>query len=149
MSWLYFWIAGRLFGGNRVSSLVELQGLDVPELGALGYIPDDSKLAETRVPVQRPVEPRPAARPPMGGKRFTVVIEGADSAQVMKTWSELCGLNDASRTPDFFAVYPFMTTVRACRFSFRGGEPETMRLHLQRLFREKLAKQSVQARLEN
>ena len=120
-SWLYFWAAGRLLGGNRVSPMVELQGLDVPELGALGYIPEDPKLVETRIPVQRPAEPRPARRPPAGGKRFTVVIEGAESAELMRVWSNLCGLTDAPPPPEFAAVYPFMTTVRDRRLQLSRG----------------------------
>jgi len=148
MSWLYFWAAGRLLGGNRVSPMVELQGLDVPELGALGYIPEDAKLPETRIPVHHTAEPRPAQSPPVHGKRFTVAIEGVEEDELMRVWSNLCGLTDAPSPTDFTAVYPIMTTVRDRRFSFRGGEPEEVRVVLERLFRDQLKNRLVQARLD-
>jgi Amt family ammonium transporter len=34
---LLFWITGKLVGGNRVSAETEIAGLDMPEMGALGY----------------------------------------------------------------------------------------------------------------
>jgi ammonium transporter, Amt family len=41
-SLLMFWLLDR-FVGNRVSAATELQGLDIPELGVLGYVTDDPK----------------------------------------------------------------------------------------------------------
>jgi Amt family ammonium transporter len=39
MSYLFFWLYKRLFG-LRVSPETELKGLDIPEMGGLGYNPD-------------------------------------------------------------------------------------------------------------
>jgi Amt family ammonium transporter len=44
-----FWIVGKLVGGNRVSAEVEIQGLDIPEMGAEGY-PDFLKPEEAPAP---------------------------------------------------------------------------------------------------
>ena len=48
--------------GNRVSPEVELQGLDVPEMGVAGYIEEDPKVPEGHVS-RPPAEPRPAMAP--------------------------------------------------------------------------------------
>jgi Amt family ammonium transporter len=32
-----FWVVGKVLGSNRVSAEVEIAGLDMPEMGALGY----------------------------------------------------------------------------------------------------------------
>jgi Amt family ammonium transporter len=37
MGGILFWITGLLVGGNRVSAKVEIAGLDIPEMGAMGY----------------------------------------------------------------------------------------------------------------
>ncbi|HEX4123104.1 MAG TPA: ammonium transporter [Tepidisphaeraceae bacterium] len=33
----FFWLTGKLVGGNRVSAKIEIAGLDMPEMGAMGY----------------------------------------------------------------------------------------------------------------
>ena len=45
VAYVFFWIVEKLIG-NRVSPEVELQGLDIPEMGVLGYINDDPKTPE-------------------------------------------------------------------------------------------------------
>ncbi|MBV9124465.1 MAG: ammonium transporter [Planctomycetes bacterium] len=143
----FFWVLGRLVG-NRVSAQVELQGLDVPELGALGYILFDPKVPESRVIIHYPAEPRPASVPPNGGKRFDVLIEGAEVTVLTKTWSDLCQIGDRSPPVEFKAVYPYMTTMQGNRFRFRGGDPQAIRTNLEKLFQERITGSPVRARLE-
>jgi Amt family ammonium transporter len=119
----------------RVPAEDELVGLDVSEMGLIAYsgfqIHDPT---EDRYAAQ---EPRPAALPPDGMKRFVVVVEGASSGDLMHKWSELCQPS-ASMPTAFGAVYPFMTTVEGNRFCFRGGNPHTIRDSLESLFKERL-----------
>ena len=56
---------------------------------------------------------------------------------VMHAWSELCKTGPRPPSPEFTAVYPFMTTVQGNRFRFRGGDPAAMKDNLQRLFRSR------------
>ncbi len=37
LTWIVFKVVGMIVGGNRVSQEVEIQGLDIPEMGVLGY----------------------------------------------------------------------------------------------------------------
>ena len=59
---LIFLLVVRRFVGLRVIPMVELQGLDVPELGTLGYLIEDAQSPENRY---RAIDPRrqPAAGP--------------------------------------------------------------------------------------
>ncbi len=47
-AYAFFWVIEKLIG-NRVKPAVELQGLDVPEMGVLGYINEDPKTPEGHV----------------------------------------------------------------------------------------------------
>ena len=113
--------------------MVELQGLDVPELGTLGYLIEDAQTPENRY---RAIDPRAASQPPDLGKTFTVRVDGIDQGLMRKIWSDHCQIGDRPAVAEFKAVYPYMTTVRDNRFRFRGGDPETMRASLERLFQE-------------
>jgi Amt family ammonium transporter len=143
----FFWVVGKLIG-NRVSPQVEVQGLDVPELGAVGYITLDPKLSEGRVVIQVPAEPRPASVPPNGAKRFTVLVEGVDLDLLMQVWSGLCQRGERPPPAEFRAVYPFMTTVQGNRFRFRGGDPQSITANLERLLRQRTQGQAVRVRVE-
>jgi ammonium transporter, Amt family len=46
VSLLAFAVIGRTMG-NRVSALTEVQGLDVPEMGVLGYVPEETYAVQT------------------------------------------------------------------------------------------------------
>jgi len=140
-----FLLLVRRFAGLRVIPIVEMQGLDVPELGTVGYLVEDEKFAENRY---RYVDPRPANVPPNLGKVFTVRVEGIDPELMRRIWSDHCQIGDRPPTDDFKAVYPYMTTVTDNRFRFRGGEPEAVRLSLERLFKEGAWGSPVQARVE-
>jgi Amt family ammonium transporter len=144
----FFWAVGRLVG-NRVSAQSELLGLDVPELGALGYIMQDPKVPESRIYVFQPAEPRAARVPPNGGKRFAILVEGVEADVLAETWSDLCRTTGSGPPPaEFRAVYPFMTTLQGTRFAFRGGNPLTIRSSLERLLQDQLKGRPVRVRLE-
>jgi len=70
----FFWLIGRLVG-NRVSAQTEFVGLDVPELGALGYVNQDPKVPESRVVMSLPAEPRPAVAPIRLASAITCGVE--------------------------------------------------------------------------
>ncbi len=142
---LAFLMTVRRFVGLRVIAVVELEGLDVPELGTVGYHEEDAKFQDSRY---RYVDPRPASLPPNLGKVFTVRVEGIDPVLMRKIWSDHCQIGNRQPTADFKAVYPYMTTVTDNRFRFRGGDPETIRASLERLFKEGAWGSPVQAHVE-
>jgi len=121
----------------------EVEGLDRTEHGEVGF---DLGLAMESVSAHAALEPRAAVVPPLGKGRFQVVVEGAQNGDLIHAWSEMCQPT-GSCPPEFKAVYPYVTTVQGNRFQFRGGDRETMKDNLQRLFQERL-KRPVKARLE-
>ncbi len=145
---IFFAIVGRLVG-NRVGPTTELQGLDVPELGVVGYFNEDPAAAKGST--SRPTaEPRAAVAPPsLGENRFSIVIEGTDAATVKAIWNELCQPSDRPSDPDFVAVYPLMTLIKGNRFRFRGGQPEDVRGRMERLIAKRLPEKQIRARIES
>jgi hypothetical protein len=122
----------------------ENEGLDQAEHGEAGF---DFGPTMEMVPEQPPHEPKPASMPPDGYKRFSVVVEGISNGDLMHAWSDLCQTGVA-HPPEFLAVYPNMTTVQGNRFRFRGGNPDTMRENLERLFQTRLAGAPIRARVD-
>jgi Amt family ammonium transporter len=123
----------------------ENEGLDRSQHGEVGF---DLGLAYEQVPETPPVEPRAAMVPPNGHGRFTVIVDGTNSRDLMHSWSEMCQSGPLPPPPEFRAVYPFVTTVRGNRFHFRGGDPAAMSENLTHLFENRLTGQKVQARVE-
>src|SRR5262249_41787506 len=123
----------------------ETEGLDRTEHGEVGF---DLGPALESAPLTSAGEPRPAHVPPDGMKRFTVVVEGAKNGDLLHAWSSLCQPGPKPPSPEFKAIYPYLTTVQGNRFRFRGGDPKEMRDNLQRLFRNTLDG-PVQAHVEN
>lgn len=122
--------------GNRVSPEVELAGLDIPEMGILGYINDDPKSPEGHLTTSG-ADPRPAKAPP-GGKRFVVVVEGVTNGELVTAWADMCQPGKAPDPKVFKDVYANMTTVQGNRFVFRGGDAEAMKAGLQKLLQGKV-----------
>jgi Amt family ammonium transporter len=120
----------------RLSAEAEGDGLDVTQHGEVGF--DLTGGVPEEVPELRLPEPRAASVPPDGQQRFTVVIEAADQAELIKAWSSFCQAG-VEPSPDFRAVYPYVTTVQGNRFRFRGGDRYQMRGHLIRLFQDKIS----------
>jgi Amt family ammonium transporter len=146
-SWVFFRIVG-VFVGNRVGPTSELQGLDVPELGVVGYFNEDPAAAKGSTS-RAFAEPRAAAAPPPASEnRFSIVIEGTDAASVKAIWNELCQPSDRPSDPDFVAVYPLMTLIKGNRFRFRGGEPDDVRSRMERLVIKRLPEKAIRARIE-
>ena len=144
-SWIFFRIIGG-FVGNRVGPTTELQGLDVPELGVVGYFNEDPAAAKGSTS-RAFAEPRAAVVPPPASEnRFSIVIEGTDAATVKAIWNELCQPSDRPSDPDFVAVYPLMTLIKGNRFRFRGGQPDDVRSRMERLVSKRLPEKAIRAR---
>jgi len=129
--------------GFATSPQAEVEGLDRTEHGETGF---DFGLA-MESPSMAGAEPRAATAPPsVKGSRFAVLVEGAPSSDLVHTWADLCR-PDAKTTPEFKALYPYVTTVEGNRFTFRGGDQELMRNQLERLIESRLNK-DVKTRVE-
>ena len=139
-AYLLFWLLDRLIG-NRVSMTTELQGLDIPELGVLGYVTDDPKPMTRSQPVV--AEPRPAVAPKPGASQFSIVVEGVDVPTLQAVWSSLCQPTDQPPEPDFLAIYPQFTTLKGNQFRFREGSPEEMRMRLERLLKNRFPERTI------
>lgn len=129
--------------GIRVSEEVEVQGLDITEMGMEAY--NGFQVADPTEYTVLTLEPRAAKMPPEG-KRFSVVIEGTENGDLRHAWSELCTPKEKV-SEDFKAIYPHLTVMEGNRFRFRSGEPEAVRTHLETLLRGSLNK-PVEARVE-
>jgi ammonium transporter len=123
----------------------EGEGLDRCEHGEVGF---DLGPALESATERAPQEPRSAAVPPDGLKRFTVVVDGAKNGELIHAWSNLCQAGPKPPAPEFRAVYPYATTVQGNRFRFRGGDPSLMRENLERLFRDNLSGAAIRAYVE-
>ena len=118
--------------GFCLDARCENEGLDRSEHGEVGF---DLGPTMDLVPEAPMHEPRAATVPPNGAKRFTVIVEGVNNGDLIHVWSDLCQSGSRPPSPDFTAVYPYMTTVQGNRFRFRGGDPDVMKESMQRLFR--------------
>jgi ammonium transporter len=137
-----------LVWGFCLEPRAEGEGLDRSEHGEVGF---DLGPALEAVPEHAPHEPRAADVPPDGKKRFTVVVEGADTDDLIHTWSELCQARATPPSPEFRAVYPYLTTVQNNRFRFRGGDANSIRANLERLLKDSLKSKGapIQAHTED
>jgi ammonium transporter len=122
--------------GFMASEAEENDGLDRTEHGETGF---DFGYGYSVVPAQESAEPRPAIVPPFGSGRFKILVEGINNGDLMHAWSELCQPT-SNPSPEFKAIYPFVTTVQGNRFQFRGGDQEQMKQNLLRLFEKSLQK---------
>jgi ammonium transporter, Amt family len=123
--------------GNRVSREVELQGLDIHEMGAPGYFSTDADMPETHRPAAVPLKPvvKPAAD---GRRRFTLAVEGIAPEKIATVWSELCQPTAEKPSPEFRALYAKMTTFQGNRFRFMDGNPAETADRLTRVLRSKV-----------
>jgi Ammonium Transporter Family len=122
----------------------EIEGLDRAQHGEVGF---DTNSVLEMVLEHRWSGPG-AADVGTDGKRFTVVLEGADPRKLSKTWSGLCKVGATPPSPAFLAVYPYLTTVQGNRFHFRGGNPGQISDNLQALLRESAKAPALTARVE-
>jgi ammonium transporter len=124
----------------------ETEGLDRTEHGEVGF---DLGPALEIAPAAAAAEPRAARVPPNSQKRFSVVVDGVKNGDLMHAWSQLCQPGPKPPSPDFQAIYPNVTTVQGNRFRFRGGDPDEMRQHMQRLFQDALSNGPVKTHVEH
>ncbi len=123
-----------LCGGFCLDARAENEGLDRVAHGEVAF--DLGPALDVPVDHTPHHEPRPALVPPNGQKRFTVVVDGVPTEQLINIWSQLCQTGAAPPSTEFLTVYPFVTTVQGNRFRFRGGDPTVMKESLQRLFQQ-------------
>jgi ammonium transporter, Amt family len=116
-------------GNFKTDEKGEADGLDRTEHGEVGF--DFSSATESVTVVS--AEPR-AASAPKGNGRYEVTLSGADPAELMKVWSDLCQPTDGAADADFLAVYPHVTTIRGTTFRCRGGDPAATAKRLEKLF---------------
>jgi Amt family ammonium transporter len=121
-----------LIVGLRVKAEDEIAGLDIPEMGVLGYINDDPKTPEGHLS-SAGAEPRAAVLPRDGKKRFTVVLDGLPADKIAAVWSEMCQPKNKP-TKEFLEVYPKMTSLVGNRFRFADGDPEKLGASLAKIF---------------
>jgi hypothetical protein len=126
---------------------VELQGLDVPEMGVQGYINEDPKTPEGHL-THALAEPRPAAVPNDGLPRYSLVVEGLAPDKLATIWANLCKPSKEAPSKEFLLVYPHMTTVKGNRFRFRGGDPKLVREGLASLLVEEVNGEPVKVHVE-
>ena len=116
-----FWVLEKVIG-NRASAEAELQGLDIGEMGVLGYINEDPKVPEGHITYGGD-EPKAARVPPDGHKRFAIQVEGWPSDKLARAWSELCKPS-VHHTAEFIELYKSFTLLEGTRFRFISGNPE-------------------------
>lgn len=133
--------------GFCLEARAEVEGLDRSQHGEVGF--DLGPALEVSVAELAPHEPRAAAVPPNGQKRFTVVVEGADQGELIAAWSELCQTGLQPPLPQFRAVYPYLTTVSGNRFRFRGGDAKVLSESLRTLLQNRLGRATIQTRVDS
>jgi Amt family ammonium transporter len=120
----------------------ENEGLDLAVHGEVGFDYGGGAALEEMPAAAVTPEPKAASAPPPGhnghSKRFTVVVEGAEPARMVHAWAELCKPGEKPPTEAFKAVYPYVTTVSGNRFRFRGGDPVSLRVELQKVLADAL-----------
>jgi Amt family ammonium transporter len=135
-----------LVWGFTLDAKSENEGLDRSAHGEVGF---DLNPVEEAPVVAAPAEPKPAAVPPNGQRRFTVVVEGPKNGDLIHAWSALCQPGEKPPSAEFKAVYPYVTTVQGNRFRFRGGDPVVLRENLERLFQDTLDGTPIKTYIES
>jgi ammonium transporter len=132
--------------GFTLDAKSEGEGVDRSEHGEVGFDLGLAMEAAAEAPVP---EPRPAMIPPNGKRHFTIVVDGVPPRELLRAWSALCQTGAKPPSPEFKAVYPFVTTVQGNRFHFRGGDPVAMREAMKRLFENALDGASLHTHVED
>jgi Amt family ammonium transporter len=109
----------------------EIVGMDLSQHSERAY----GLVGGEAVVLVQSMEPRPADVPPVRRERFSVVLDGLDTATMTGHWRNLCQDRGDGTSEEFKAVYSNFSTVRGNRFRFRGGDPQRMRSNLETLFR--------------
>ena len=133
-----FFVIGKILGTNRVPAEVEIAGLDIPEVGVLGY--PEFVIQKEYTGVEN-VEPHAASIPADGRKRFALVVDGVSAGELAEAWSKLCTPTSAPTAPEFSKVYPKFTTMQGNRFKFKDGDPNEVKSALQTILKRVLPKE--------
>ncbi len=139
------WAALKFTVGIRVSKEEELEGLDIGEHGMEAYagFTMGGDVGVGSAAAQIGVAP---AYKSDGAQRFSVVVEGPATKDLITVWSDLCGKPAAAA--EFKSIYPYVTTVQGNKFRFRGGDPSTMVDGLKKIFSTASKGTPVTARVE-
>jgi ammonium transporter len=124
----------------------EADGLDQACHGEAGFDYGVSSMDEA---TNLTVTPKSAAAPPMGGKRFKVIVEGIEAKTLLAAWSKLCQASDQPASSAFKAVYPNFSTVSGNAFTFRSGDPVAMKTALTMLLEQAVPGSKVSAHVES
>ena len=111
----------------------ETSGLDETEHGETGFDFGTSLSA-----ARSASNPKSALSPGGAAKGYIISLDGAKEADVRKVWSDLCQAGTTPTSEDFKKVYPYLTTITGNKFKFRGGEPNSVKDALAKLFQNKL-----------
>jgi len=109
-------------------------GLDLSQHGEVGV---DVGQIEDEAIIR---EPQSASKPRgnTDAGRFTVVIDGANPADIQSAWTQLCQPTEKAPKTEFVELYKYLTTVNGTRFKFRGGNPVEIKRLLAKLFEDTL-----------
>jgi hypothetical protein len=124
----------------RASPAEEIIGMDLSQHRERAYALGGGEAVAAAAAVM--AEPRPAARPPVLGHRFSVRIDNIPENLVAERWRRLCQENQGAQdgTAEFKTVYAGLATVRGTTFKFHGGQPDAARDALAKLFADTGAK---------
>jgi Amt family ammonium transporter len=130
------WWALKATLGIRVDPIVEIEGLDVHEMGSEAYPAERSMDIERLLATVAGAEPVAVKRTPRkasfpgGAPPYTLTLHNVDMEAFMARWRNLCG-SDEPASEDFRMVYKYFTTIRGSELRFRGGNPHDVREKLQ------------------
>ncbi len=141
------WGVLRKLIGLRVSPVVEVEGLDVHEMGSEAYpterIIDLERLLEKVARLERsngslPDEALPekraprSAKIPAGSPPYILSLHNVDMQAFLERWRKLCGSEEPASS-DFREIYQHFTTFSGRNLKFRGGNPQEVKEKLQAL----------------
>ena len=114
----------------RAGQNEEIEGMDLSQHSERAYAIGGGEL----VAYVGLKEPRPAVVPPTAESRFAIALEDIDLDRMTVRWRDLCQDKGTAPSDEFRAVYGNLGTIRGTEFRFRGGDRETMRRNLVKLF---------------
>lgn len=142
------WLLIKAMVGLRVSPQVEVEGLDVHEMGMESY-PNErlvdvvsavrsSKLGRHTKSLVREASKakRKSNNVPPDAPVFFLQVKDVDLLEFTEFWSNLCNARKSSENGDFLSVYRHFTTMHNGVLRFRGGEEVELRNKLNELLKQ-------------
>lgn len=140
------WYAIKRIVGLRVSPHVEVEGLDIHEMGMEAYpherlgdvhtLLKKSRLGRhttSLVKEARKTSRRSAPNVPPDAPVFFLELVGISPEDFLEYWSTWCGSGRGSAAPEFQDVYRHFTTMNRSVLRFKGGNEIEIREKLQQL----------------